>query len=397
MSQAVSDPVLLPSAPVTPEGAAFSNTILVADDDHSMLMLMEYILTRAGYEVLTAEDGEQALKMVGETRPALVVLDCDMPKLDGLEVCRRIKRDPELAGTPIIFMTTLSSPTDKARGYAAGGDDYIVKPPDRVELLSRVRKQLDLTRTQVQVHQQAKLLNAQADRLAPARGDRQSLLADVSKFADLKVALHYQPAAETTGDYYDIRRLSPDDTAVLIAQVEGRPLQGYFAIGVMKALTATFVNAALSVPESLMLLNAGLCNCLGPNRRISACYARISRAGSHLELGRAGVLAPLLQTTDGHFREIDAFGDALGVREDAGFETQSMHVDPGQRLFLFTQGILENAASTVGSDAGYDPEEVRTRLRSGRGASLDQAVALFAPQRTAGAGQRDLLLMGLEF
>ena len=118
--------------------------ILVVDDDSSNLSLVEQFLSATGYEVFTAGDGWRALKEFAELQPDLVVLDVLMPGLDGFEICRRLKSDPETRLTPVVLVTGLCATEDRIRGIEAGADDFLSKPFDHSELLARVRSLLSL-------------------------------------------------------------------------------------------------------------------------------------------------------------------------------------------------------------------------------------------------------------
>jgi DNA-binding response OmpR family regulator len=113
--------------------------VLVADDDEDILELVSYRLARAGYEVVTASDGEQALERALERRPSLAVLDVMMPKLDGYEVTRRLRDNADTAAIPVILLTARVQDADIARGFDAGADDYVKKPFSPQELRARVQ------------------------------------------------------------------------------------------------------------------------------------------------------------------------------------------------------------------------------------------------------------------
>lgn len=117
-------------------------TILVADDDPAIVHLVEVNLKLEGFEVLTAGDGEEALRIVGEHLPALVLLDVMMPKLDGYEVCERIRAESRTRHINVIMLTAKSLSADKIVGLTAGADDYVLKPFDPMELIARVRATL---------------------------------------------------------------------------------------------------------------------------------------------------------------------------------------------------------------------------------------------------------------
>lgn len=119
-----------------------ADTILVVDNEPDILRFVEVNLRLEGFEVVTAPDGEAALQTAFEVRPALVILDVMMPKLDGFEVCRRLRLDPRTRMTPVIMLTAKTLMVDKVVGLTAGADDYMLKPFDPIELVTRVRTTL---------------------------------------------------------------------------------------------------------------------------------------------------------------------------------------------------------------------------------------------------------------
>jgi PleD family two-component response regulator len=123
------------------------STIQIVDDDPAMVMLLKKHLTTAGYDVVTASRGAEALDRARENAPDLFLLDVDMPELDGLEVCRRLKQDPRLCQVPVIFITAQDTAEDVVAGFEAGGEDYIKKPFNKSEVLARVRTHIKLYRS----------------------------------------------------------------------------------------------------------------------------------------------------------------------------------------------------------------------------------------------------------
>jgi putative two-component system response regulator len=117
-------------------------TVLVVDDDEQVRSLLKRLLQIEGLDVVTASDGEMALRLFRDVQPDLVLLDVMMPDLNGFEVCRRLKDDPETMLTPIVLVTGLDSVEDRVRGIEAGTDDFLSKPFERVQLMARVRSLL---------------------------------------------------------------------------------------------------------------------------------------------------------------------------------------------------------------------------------------------------------------
>ncbi len=115
------------------------NKILIVDDDNEIRKITGIYLENEGYEVLKAENGEQALKIIAENDIDLVLLDIMMPVMNGIEACMKIREDNIM---PIIFLSAKSEDLDKIQGLASGADDYITKPFNAMELLARVKSQL---------------------------------------------------------------------------------------------------------------------------------------------------------------------------------------------------------------------------------------------------------------
>ena len=121
-------------------------TVLVVEDEPAQREVLSYNLEAEGFRVTTAEDGEAALLAVEEETPDIIVLDWMLPKVSGIEICRRLKTRAETRSLPIIMLSARSEEVDRVRGLETGADDYVVKPYSLVELMARVRTQLRRTR-----------------------------------------------------------------------------------------------------------------------------------------------------------------------------------------------------------------------------------------------------------
>jgi two-component system alkaline phosphatase synthesis response regulator PhoP len=116
--------------------------ILVVDDEIYIVHILDFSLGMEGYEVVTALDGEQALEKLQSDRPDLIVLDIMMPKLDGYEVCKAIKSDPETRQIPVILLSAKGRNVDQKLGFEVGADDYITKPFSPRKLVERINQLL---------------------------------------------------------------------------------------------------------------------------------------------------------------------------------------------------------------------------------------------------------------
>jgi class 3 adenylate cyclase len=140
--------------------------ILIADDNPENLDIFRTRLAVHGYEILTATDGEEALAIAREKQPDLILLDVMMPKMDGIEVCRRLKADPSFPFVPIIMITAKTDSQDVVSGLEAGADEYLPKPVDQAALVARVKSMLRIKALHDEVQAQAAQLEAQSVQLA---------------------------------------------------------------------------------------------------------------------------------------------------------------------------------------------------------------------------------------
>lgn len=118
--------------------------VLIVDDVISNVLLLKVLLTNEKFDTIMAENGEQALKMIEEEHPDLVLLDVMMPDMSGFEVAEKMKQNPEMADIPIIFLTALNATEDIVKGFKVGGNDFISKPFNKEELIIRVTHQISL-------------------------------------------------------------------------------------------------------------------------------------------------------------------------------------------------------------------------------------------------------------
>ncbi len=117
--------------------------ILIADDEPNILISLEFLMRREGYEVLVARDGDEAIEVLRRERPALVLLDVMMPKRTGFEVCQALRADDTLKDVRVLMLTAKGRDTDIAKGLGVGADAYMTKPFSTKELVQKVREMLE--------------------------------------------------------------------------------------------------------------------------------------------------------------------------------------------------------------------------------------------------------------
>ncbi len=117
-------------------------SVLIADDEPNIVRSLEFLMTKAGYDVRVARDGEQVLEEIAKAQPDLVLLDIMMPKRDGFDLCQTIRANPAWAGVRIIMLTAKGRDIEREKGLAMGADDYITKPFSTKEVVAKVAKVL---------------------------------------------------------------------------------------------------------------------------------------------------------------------------------------------------------------------------------------------------------------
>ena len=122
-----------------------TQSILVADDEPSILLSLQFLLQKAGYEVRLARNGEEVIQAVEQSTPDLLLLDAMMPQRDGYDVCQTIRADPRWTALPIIMLTAKSRHVERQKGMALGATDYVTKPFSTRDLVATVRKHLTVS------------------------------------------------------------------------------------------------------------------------------------------------------------------------------------------------------------------------------------------------------------
>ncbi len=119
--------------------------VLVADDEKDIRRLISFTLERSGFEVVEAIDGKQALETALQIKPDIILLDVMMPQMDGYEVCRRLRAEPDMTSTPVLFLSAKGQNHEIGEGLSAGATDYIVKPFFPRDLIAKVKEILGLS------------------------------------------------------------------------------------------------------------------------------------------------------------------------------------------------------------------------------------------------------------
>jgi adenylate cyclase len=241
--------------------------ILAVDDEPANLALLRKLLRHQGYDVTEATDGRSAIREVLEASPDLVCLDVMMPDLDGIEVCQQLRRMPEHAGLPILLLTALNRPEDKARGLEAGANDFLSKPFDESELTARLRSLLrtralqdrltDLLRRYVSDSIAAEVLRDPF--AATLGGDRRhvsTLFADVRGYTSLAAQHSPEQALDLLNRYLTVASDAVESQGGTVSDLLGDGVFAFFGAPVLHSNDAErAVRAAVELQNHVARLD----------------------------------------------------------------------------------------------------------------------------------------------
>jgi sigma-B regulation protein RsbU (phosphoserine phosphatase) len=361
--------------------------VLIVDDVKANVDILVGALG-GDYRLSVALGGQQALDVIRRTPPDLVLLDIVMPDIDGYEICRRLRASEETHELPVMFLSSLEDVTDKTRGFEVGGNDYLTKPFEMLEVKARVRSLL-------KARAYAEAIKAAAERdLRIAREIQTGLLpADIGtqvQGTGLSVHAVLEPARMVGGDLFEVLRLDADRVLVAIGDVSGKGIPAALFMAVAMTLLRSLARQGRSPEEILRQLNDEL---LQQNPRgmfvtmqllvfdVAAGRVTCASAGHHGAVHIARGQAPQQVFTSS--------GRVLGLLPAEGIACETLNLQTGDAFVLFTDGV--NEAFDVNDDLFGDERLVaHLHTSTARGARETTLGVLDAVrQHAAGAPQSD--------
>lgn len=337
--------------------------VMVVDDNRVNRHLLLALLERGGItRVDLAEDGEQALARIGAFKPDLMLLDLMMPNLDGFEVCRRLRADPAYANLPILVQSSLNRAEDRNRAFSAGATDYVSKPINAVELLSRVRIHIQnrMLLTNLQHYRQrtaAELTLARdmQERLMP----QPQQLEKIRQSHGLSLADHFAPSSELGGDFWGLR--CDDDGRLVVWLVDfaghgvGAALNTFRLHAIINQFDFADCGPAGFDPAAfLSIMNRRLCPLLPIGQYATILAGMIDRREDRFLYASGGSTRPMAWRPGDTAPTLgDNSGLPLGFTPSADYENRSLELGPGGRLFLYSDAAVE---LPVGDDQILDED-----------------------------------------
>ncbi len=361
--------------------------ILVVDDDRTTREILNALLKGAGYTTLCANDLTEAEERVRGRTIGLVLLDVHLPDGNGIEFCERIRTFPLMEGVPVLMVSADHDTSVKVKGFQAGAADYITKPIAKAELLARVR-------THLRLREDREALTETYGRRLELLGNLQQLLMPLpTDLPDARFQVALRQCHLAGGDFYDVLPLDEHVTDYVIADVSGHDISASLWTASFKALLMEYAHVSRAPKDILHCLNKAMRRLLPEGSYFTVSYIRLNRLENRAILADAGHPPPIwVQAESGEARIPEQQSDLLGIFDDPLFGETAVDVMPGDRLFLYTDGMIEQQGTR---DDGLARLVEACRMTMNE--SLDDAVFMgFASVCVSEAVEDDIVLLGTE-
>jgi sigma-B regulation protein RsbU (phosphoserine phosphatase) len=319
--------------------------VLIVDDIKANVDVLVQALS-GEYKLSVALGGQQALDAVHRSPPDLVLLDIVMPDLDGYEICRRLRAAAATRELPIMFLSSLEDVNDKARGFEVGGNDYLTKPFEILEVKARVRSLL-------KAKAYAEAVKAAAERdLRIAREIQMGLLpANIStqiQGTGLDVYAVLEPARQVGGDLYEVLRLGPDRVLVAVGDVSGKGVPAAVFMAGAMTLLRSLARQGNAPEEILRQLNDELLEQNPRGMFVTLQCLVFDLAKGAVTCASAGH-NPAIRISARHapLAVLPSSGPVLGLIPANDITSETLALQPGETFVLFTDGVSE----------AFDPNE----------------------------------------
>jgi sigma-B regulation protein RsbU (phosphoserine phosphatase) len=320
--------------------------VMIVDDNRVNRHLLSALLERGGIRhVEMAEDGADAMERMETFTPDLILLDLMMPKMDGFEMCRRMRADGRWKGLPILVQSSLNRAEDRARAFAAGATDYVTKPINAVELLARVRIHLqnrallhNLQLFRQRTESELSLARKMQERLMPSPARRELIKSALG----IAIDAHFAPSSELGGDFWDLRRDGGGRLVVYLVDFSGHGVGAALNTFRLHAIAQQMDFTEFNPGEFLQVVNKRLCSLLPSGQFATMLAGVIDTDSDRFVYASAGSTKPMAWGPDDIAPVLgDSDGLPLGILPSATYDIRSLPLPPGGRLFLYSDAAIE--------------------------------------------------------
>ena len=341
-----------------------ATSVLIADDDPVALRMLRLLLGNRGYRLEFAETGAAALRAARSTKPDLLLLDVNLPDMDGFEVCRILRAEAGVAELPIIMLTALTDRAARLQGIEAGADDFISKPFDHVELAARVRTVLRLNRYRrvqeaQQLEQQMEMACAIQQQLLP-RG--------TPNIRGLQIAARYRPAAQVGGDLYDFI-VRDQHLYIVIADISGHGVASAILMSSARSAVRSILEVTTDIARLAEGLNARMVEDSGDSGMfLSAVIAHYDPSTRRIGLVNCGHPEPIVARATGRIETVETSAAPIGLMTPLDATRWETTLESGDLLCFYTDGLSEAVNATKDM---FGSSRVQETLASHAGFALD--------------------------
>jgi two-component system, sensor histidine kinase ChiS len=363
--------------------------VLAVDDDPVNLQVVINYLEQEGYRVLPALSGYDALEMIREETPDIILMDLMMPKMSGYEAARRIRSEHSLDRVPIVFLTARDRPGDLEKGFAAGGNDYITKPFGRGELVARVGFHVAM-RNAIRENSELRALEKELEILGSMR--RAGAAEGVPVSPHFQVSVLYRPTERIGGDFFDFHLYDDDKLLAILSNVSGHGMLAAYIASMIRIVFRSVKNKYFD-PGLVLGDMSGILMDIIENHFISARAVWIdpdARVFTCASAGRTPIL--LYGRNRGDLRRIRPRGRAIGMIREENFESERIGYEPGDRIVLFTDGITEargagdDGTGGVGESRPFGEHRLESFITEHRDLSVEEFTVRLSAELDAWAG-----------
>jgi len=314
--------------------------ILIVDDNPANVEILQMRLMANNYDVITATDGEMGLTIAREKLPDLILLDIMMPKMDGFEVCRKLKGDSTLPFMPIILVTAKTESKDVVAGLEAGGDEYLTKPVDHAALVARVKSMLRIKLLHDTVLEQSTQLKKQLKTATKI----QTLF--WPEIPELEAGGHIWavsiPASYVGGDLYDVIKLSDGSLLAYVADVSDKGVPAALIMAALSSKIRSESRIHNDIGQLLSSINSSMYNLISDEGFFATIViVRYWPKSGKMQLALGGHLQPLWIVKDGIGNMPQLNGVSLGITANANYEKKEITLSPGESILLYSDGLIE--------------------------------------------------------
>lgn len=326
-----------------PEGVS-SARILVVDDMPLMRKMIGMCLQRGGFaNVSYAEDGDDALKQIAKSMPDLVILDINMPRLSGYDVCRQLRADPATANLPILVQSASETAEERVEVFAVGATDFVSKPINHPELLARVCMHLE---NRFLIRSLSDFQDRMQSELLMAREMQHSLLPEteivdaVEMVGGASIEAFYKASSELGGDLWGTWPLADDKIGIYVLDVTGHGVGAALNTFSLHATMARFEDKKHDPAAFLTSLNSALVGTFQLGKFATMFYGVLDCRTNELTYAGAGAPKPIIFGGNST-RTLDSSGLPVAIVKSATYKNLSDRLNPGESLFCYSDVLIE--------------------------------------------------------